>query len=320
MTVLAYNRNQYTNQDVPGYVDVMGIALGTSATNCFVAYDGNGNVGALVDSTTGEWSARYEYGPFGEPIRVNGDIADANPIRWSTKYTDSESSMAYYGYRYYNPSTGRWINRDPIGEPGGLNPYGFVGNNPLNSYDLLGLQGLSYMDPEYAQHWLEPEPSPCLGVFANLVWKWRIGDPTPYELPRSFMEDRMGADRTLSEIEQMLCRLRSKCNLQQQKQGLLNGLFSYDSFASPGYACAIGTHQRNLTGVGSCCTGKAFICLQITDKFDFDESDAWPRSGLQDQVKYIGSIGTGAILNFPNPTWHYVSVPVHGTICGFYDL
>jgi RHS repeat-associated protein len=43
----------------------------------------------------------------------------------------------YYGYRYYSPQTGRWINRDPIEEAGGLNLYGFVGND-LNKFDLLG--------------------------------------------------------------------------------------------------------------------------------------------------------------------------------------
>ena len=44
-----------------------------------------------------------------------------------------------YGYRYYNPQMGRWLNRDPIEEQGGLNLYGFVGNDSINRWDLLGL-------------------------------------------------------------------------------------------------------------------------------------------------------------------------------------
>ena len=40
---------------------------------------------------------------------------------------------------FYNPSTGRWLNRDPIRERGGLNLYGFVGNSPVNRRDPLGL-------------------------------------------------------------------------------------------------------------------------------------------------------------------------------------
>jgi uncharacterized protein RhaS with RHS repeats len=47
--------------------------------------------------------------------------------------------MLYYGFRYYDPETGRWPNRDPIGERGGLNLYGFVGQNAVNRVDLLGM-------------------------------------------------------------------------------------------------------------------------------------------------------------------------------------
>jgi hypothetical protein len=47
--------------------------------------------------------------------------------------------VAYYGYRYYDPKTGRWPSRDPIEEEGGINLYGFVGNVGTNSIDVLGL-------------------------------------------------------------------------------------------------------------------------------------------------------------------------------------
>jgi RHS repeat-associated protein len=46
----------------------------------------------------------------------------------------------YYGFRYYDAVTGRWPSRDPIGEFwGGANLYGFIGNQPVNHYDYLGL-------------------------------------------------------------------------------------------------------------------------------------------------------------------------------------
>ncbi len=47
--------------------------------------------------------------------------------------------MAYYGYRYYDPQTGRWLSRDPIEERGVMNLYGFVGNDGVNKWDVLGL-------------------------------------------------------------------------------------------------------------------------------------------------------------------------------------
>ncbi|MBI4660163.1 MAG: RHS repeat-associated core domain-containing protein, partial [Verrucomicrobia bacterium] len=105
----------------------------------FAAMDGNGNVMGLVEGSTGLASANYEYGPFGEPIRVTGTLGKANPFRWSTKFTDDETDLVYYGRRYYNPSTGRWLSRDPAGEDGGPNLYGFVGNNPVSAFDPFGL-------------------------------------------------------------------------------------------------------------------------------------------------------------------------------------
>ena len=47
--------------------------------------------------------------------------------------------VACYGYRYLDPLTGRWMSKDPIGEEGGLNLYGFVGNDAVNHNDIHGL-------------------------------------------------------------------------------------------------------------------------------------------------------------------------------------
>ena len=78
-------------------------------------------------------------GPFGELIRETGSKAGEFNFRFSTKYQDAETDLLYYGFRYYDPVTGRWPSRDPIGEAGGLNLYGFVGNDPVNDADYLGL-------------------------------------------------------------------------------------------------------------------------------------------------------------------------------------
>jgi RHS repeat-associated protein len=116
-----------------------------------VSYDGGGNVAALVNQATGAIAASYEYGPFGENVRTQVFdatlVAQGQPIRYSTKYTDSESGLIYYGRRYYDPTQGRFIGRDPIGEKGGNNLYGFVGNAPVNGYDYLGMEGSAvYLD------------------------------------------------------------------------------------------------------------------------------------------------------------------------------
>lgn len=54
-------------------------------------------------------------------------------------YDETASGMFFYGFRYYDPVTGRWPNRDPIGAVGGLNLYGMVGNGAVNRWDFLGL-------------------------------------------------------------------------------------------------------------------------------------------------------------------------------------
>jgi len=117
--------------------------VGAQTTNCFVAFDGNGNVAGLVNASSGSMDAQYEYGPFGEVIRATGPLAKANPFRFSTKYQDDETDLLYYGYRYYNASTGRWLSRDPIEEGGGENLYTFVRNAPIILIDLLGLRDIT---------------------------------------------------------------------------------------------------------------------------------------------------------------------------------
>jgi RHS repeat-associated protein len=97
----------------------------------FVANDANGNVVGLVNATDGSYGSKYEYGPFGELIRATGPMASANPFRFSTKFTDDETDLVYYRYRYYSPSLGRWLSRDPMEEKGGLNLYGFCVNDPI---------------------------------------------------------------------------------------------------------------------------------------------------------------------------------------------
>jgi RHS repeat-associated protein len=104
-------------------------------------YDGAGNVSALVSATNGAVTATYEYGPFGELTRATGPTSKLNEVMYQSQICDWESGKYYWKYRYYDTSTGRWLNHDPIGESGGANLYAFVGNNPDNVIDATGLNG-----------------------------------------------------------------------------------------------------------------------------------------------------------------------------------
>lgn len=55
------------------------------------------------------------------------------------QYWDAETNLHYNRFRYYDPSTGRYVTSDPIGLAGGLNTYGYVGGNPVGLVDPYGL-------------------------------------------------------------------------------------------------------------------------------------------------------------------------------------
>ena len=102
----------------------------------YYCYDGKGNVAGLINDA-GEWVARYRYNAFGNLVAQSGTFDQ--PYMFSTKRFYAGFGVYDYGYRFYQPIIGRWLTRDPIGEEGGVNLYGFVGNSPMNAVDPLGL-------------------------------------------------------------------------------------------------------------------------------------------------------------------------------------
>jgi RHS repeat-associated protein len=104
----------------------------------YLLFDGNGNITEYIDGA-GSVVAQYQYDPFGNTTLTSGTKADDFAYRFSTKPLDSATGLYYYGYRWYDPLTGRWPSRDPIEEEGGLNLYGFVGNDGIRFFDFLGL-------------------------------------------------------------------------------------------------------------------------------------------------------------------------------------
>jgi RHS repeat-associated protein len=94
-------------------------------------------------NNAGDPVARFEYDPFGNLTvltELTSGLAASFPFRFSTKPLDPVTGLYYYGYRYYDPVTGRWPSRDPIGEEVGVNLYGFVGNDGVDRLDFLGHQ------------------------------------------------------------------------------------------------------------------------------------------------------------------------------------
>jgi RHS repeat-associated protein len=106
--------------------------------------DAMGSVTAVA-STAGAVVERYSYTAFGQSQVMTTDFDDRSMslYDWQTRFhgeqRDEETGFYNYGYRYYDPTTGRWPSRDPMGENGGLNIYGFIKNDGVNYLDYLGL-------------------------------------------------------------------------------------------------------------------------------------------------------------------------------------
>jgi len=144
---------------------------GATTTEIIPLYDGTGHVVALTDIEK-NLLAEYAYGPFGEKIIVSGRHAQQNPWRWGTKYLDHETGLYYFGHRYYDPITGQWLSREPLGESESINLYLFAGNDPINHVDVLGLSAQEI-----------DEISQQLGAFA-------LDDPAAYfELRRKLQDN-----------------------------------------------------------------------------------------------------------------------------------
>lgn len=99
---------------------------------------GSSNI-ELDDSAT--IVSQEEYYPYGGTAvwsSKSNTEAKYKVIRYSGKERDA-TGLYYYGYRYYMPWMGKWLNPDPAGTVDGLNIYAFVGNNPMVYRDLEGL-------------------------------------------------------------------------------------------------------------------------------------------------------------------------------------
>ena len=214
-------------------------ASGSSSGTHFTCYDGNGNIVALVSATTGDVTARYEYGPFGEPIRISGLAANLNAFRFSTKRMDNTTDLVLYEYRAYSVTLGRWLSRDPIEERAfrvvnrGLIPmsrqvdeesglfialYAFVGNMPF-AVDAYGLRKVNTgvkkcVEPTYAGHaWIEYPGGSCGYYPTGSIW-WspgKVENPDPHSSDSDKECWTIEADECVFNVKKFVACLQIYC-------------------------------------------------------------------------------------------------------------
>ena len=138
--LVTYTRGLDLSGTIEGAGGIGGLLARTHPGNHHFYYhsDANGNVTAIINQST-NLVAQYRYDPFGNLVAQTGPLAEGNLYRFSSKEFHQASGLYYYGYRFYDPNLQRWLNRDPIGEVGGINLYGFVQNNPVDYQDSFGM-------------------------------------------------------------------------------------------------------------------------------------------------------------------------------------
>jgi RHS repeat-associated protein len=104
--------------------------------NYYYTRDHLGSVREMV-SPQNQVLEAVEYDAFGRAHHLVG--ADISDFGYAGYFRSPGGGPLLTWYRAYHPEIGRWLSRDPISEAGGLNLYAFVGNNPLNQVDRLGL-------------------------------------------------------------------------------------------------------------------------------------------------------------------------------------
>lgn len=114
-------------------------------------FDGNGNLTVLISTAGNAMAAAYEYDAYGNPLRANGPYAGENPFRFSTKFCDTEIGLVNFGFRYYAPSLGRFVNRDPLNERGAWALYRTVRRVSDNGFSAQASVGGGTLLKEWEQ-------------------------------------------------------------------------------------------------------------------------------------------------------------------------
>lgn len=154
-------------RNINGVVDRLDFAYGEilGSQKHFYTFDHLGSIREMTDNT-GQIRAQFNYNPYGIPTKIAGDL-DSH-FRYTGQFSHVFSGLVLAPYRAYEPSLGRWLNRDPIGERGGVNLYGYVGDNPVNRVDPLGLSAQTQPIPTFPIFTI-PIDSPANNTLSNAL-------------------------------------------------------------------------------------------------------------------------------------------------------
>ena len=137
---------QYNTSNYIDFIyDVGGNAIGFNFNEDYYWYLRNGQNDVIgIINNSGTQIVSYTYDTWGNVISIGGNavFAQYNPLRYRGYYWDSETQLYYCESRYYDPSTGRWLNADGLIDSGsgivGTNMFAYCVNNPIAHSDPSG--------------------------------------------------------------------------------------------------------------------------------------------------------------------------------------
>jgi RHS repeat-associated protein len=169
--------------------DGVQVVSGSGAGNYFYTKDHLGSIRELMDST-GTTRARYDYDPFGTRNKVLGN-SDSD-YGFTGFYYHSPSGLHLAQFRAYNSGLGRWPNRDPIGESGGINLYVYVMNDPINRSDRLGLCPSNTVSGDQTADELEKKNEKIAKLYKEGLFSWLIVSKVVPDLPQETIPHFVG--------------------------------------------------------------------------------------------------------------------------------
>jgi RHS repeat-associated protein len=118
-----------------------------------VISDHLGSPRVIVDASTGAVVQRMDFDEFGNMMsETNGGF---QPFGFASGMFDRETGLTRFGARDYDPHTGRWTSKDPIGFAGGdASLYSYCFGNPINLIDPSGLDAIT-SDPHVLEQLLD---------------------------------------------------------------------------------------------------------------------------------------------------------------------
>jgi RHS repeat-associated protein len=178
--------NQVTRRFYP---EGMQVITGSQTSSYYFTRDHLGSIREVTDSS-GAVVARYDYDPYGRRTQISGETDFE--FGFTGHYYHAQSGLHLAPFRAYSADLGRWLSRDPIGEAGGLNLYGYVGNDPMNDLDPDGtnpfwrrmlLPALNWLNNTRASQWLGRQMDKGLMRLLDLL-KSKPACPPPQVAPQ----------------------------------------------------------------------------------------------------------------------------------------